>query len=127
MGKPRVIVSSDIGGSDADDKQSMAHFLTHADKFDIKALISTPTAHAGRAADIHKALDAYTTDYSKLSTWGDYQTPTYLKSVVYQGNLNVAPTAGYSSATAGSNAIIKAAKEAKAAGEPLWVMTWGAL
>ena len=47
--RPRVIVSSDIGGSDPDDFQSMVHFLVYADVFDIEGLISSPP-HRGRFA-----------------------------------------------------------------------------
>jgi hypothetical protein len=127
MSKPRVIISSDIGGSDPDDMESMAHALIYADRFEIEAIISTPTKHGGRTSDIHEALDAYAKDYNNLKTWGDYPTPSELKSVVYQGAINVPDSKGYASPTAASKAIVKAAHEADAAGEPLWVMAWGAM
>src|SRR5262249_34292145 len=34
-GQPRVFVSSDIGGTDPDDFQSMVHLLLYADRFDL--------------------------------------------------------------------------------------------
>ncbi len=40
--RPRVIVSSDIGGGDPDNFQSMAHYLVYADAFDTEGLISSP-------------------------------------------------------------------------------------
>ena len=40
--KIRVIVSTDIGGSDPDDFQSMVHYLVCADRFDTEGLISSP-------------------------------------------------------------------------------------
>ena len=40
--RPRVIVSTDIGGTDPDDFQSMVHFLAYADMFEIEGLISSP-------------------------------------------------------------------------------------
>ena len=126
MGKARVIISSDIGGSDPDDMESMAHALLYADKFDIQGLISTPTKNDGRAADIKVALDAYSKDYNNLKTWGDYPTPDYLKSVVYQGNLNVPGSSGYSTSTAGSKAIVDAAHAASPT-DPLYVLCWGAM
>jgi hypothetical protein len=126
MGKPRVIISSDIGGSDPDDMESMAHALIYADKFDIEAIISTPTKNSGRASDIHKALDAYAKDYNNLKTWGDYPTPSELKSVVYQGAINVPGKQGYASPTAASKAIIKAAHEGSSS-DPVYVLTWGAM
>ena len=38
----RVLVSTDIGGTDPDDFQSMAHLLVYADCFDIEGLVSSP-------------------------------------------------------------------------------------
>jgi hypothetical protein len=35
--RPRVIVSTDIGGSDHDDYQSMVHLLVYADLFDFQS------------------------------------------------------------------------------------------
>ena len=40
--RPRVIVCSDIGGTDPDDLQSMVHFLLYADMFDVEGMISSP-------------------------------------------------------------------------------------
>ena len=39
---PRVVVSTDIGGTDPDDFQSMVHFLVYADMFDVEGLVSSP-------------------------------------------------------------------------------------
>ena len=52
----RVVVSTDIGGSDEDDMQSMAHYLLYSDMFDTEGLISSPP-HKGRARDILKTID----------------------------------------------------------------------
>ena len=32
--KPRILISTDIGGTDPDDNQSMAHFLTYSYLFE---------------------------------------------------------------------------------------------
>lgn len=40
--KPRVIVSTDIGGTDPDDNQSMIHLMMYSDLFHIEGLISSP-------------------------------------------------------------------------------------
>jgi hypothetical protein len=40
--RPRVLVSTDIGGTDPDDFQSLVYLLVHADCFDIEGLISSP-------------------------------------------------------------------------------------
>ena len=53
--KPKVmpgpaIVSTDIGGTDPDDFQSMVHFLVYADMFDVEGLVSSPYGPGRRAA-----------------------------------------------------------------------------
>ena len=56
--KLRVIVSTDIGGGDPDDHQSMVHYLVYSDLFDTEGLISSPPK-AGRAADLLDCIAAY--------------------------------------------------------------------
>jgi hypothetical protein len=34
--KPRILISTDIGGTDPDDNQSMAHLLMYADRFQLE-------------------------------------------------------------------------------------------
>ena len=40
--RPRVLITSDIGGTDPDDFQSMIHFLLYADDFDVDGIVSSP-------------------------------------------------------------------------------------
>lgn len=40
--KPRILISTDIGGTDPDDNQSMAHFLMYSDEFDTEGLCRRP-------------------------------------------------------------------------------------
>ena len=54
---PRIIVSTDIGGTDYDDFQSMVHLLVFADRFDMEGLISSPYG-GGRMDQILKVIDA---------------------------------------------------------------------
>ena len=83
--RPRVIVSSDIGGDDPDDMQSFAHLLVYADVLDIEGLIASPPGK-GRAKDIHASLDAYTRDYPNLKSYAtSYPTPQRLREVTKQG------------------------------------------
>lgn len=64
--RPRVLISTDIGGDDEDDFQSMVHYLVHADLFETEGLVSSPPS-AGRAANIIECLDACEADY--LRDW----------------------------------------------------------
>ena len=49
----RVVVTSDIGGTDPDDYQSMAHLLLYADAMELEGLVSSPWG-AGRAEHVHE-------------------------------------------------------------------------
>lgn len=119
----RVIVSTDIGGSDPDDFQSMVHYLLYADCFDTEGLISSPP-HAGRKEHILEVLRAYEADYPKLRRHSEkYPTPASLRAVAKQGAIDPAPAAGHSQPTEGSRWIIERAKAKDP--RPLWVLVWG--
>ena len=45
--KPRVLVSTDIGGTDPDDNQSMAHLLMYTDCLDLEGIVSSPSYGSG--------------------------------------------------------------------------------
>src|SRR6187401_2288189 len=63
--RPRVIVSTDIGGTDPDDFQSMVHFLLYADMFDVEALVSSPYG-PGRREHILQVIGHYERDFPNL-------------------------------------------------------------
>lgn len=121
----RVIVSTDIGGSDPDDFQSMVHYLLYADVFDTEGLISSPWGD-GRKQDILDVIDAYEKDYPNLVRHSKYYpAPDYLRSITKQGANDMAPYRGYSKPTEGSDWIIQCAK--KEDSRPLYVLIWGLL
>lgn len=123
--KYRVIVSTDIGGSDPDDFQSMVHYLLYSDMFDTEGLISSAWG-AGRISDILSVIDAYEKDYPKLKQHSkDYPTPDYLRSITKQGAIDFAPYKGYSESTPGSRLIVECAK--KEDDRPLYILGWGLL
>lgn len=121
----RVIVSTDIGGSDPDDFQSMVHYLLYADLFDTEGLISSAWG-AGRVSDIFEVIEQYEKDYPNLLTHSkDYPTPDHLRSITKQGAIDIAPYKGFSQSTPGSNLIIECAK--KEDERPLYILAWGLL
>lgn len=121
----RVIVSTDIGGSDPDDFQSMVHYLLYSDLFDTEGLISSAWGE-GRVSDILRVIDAYEEDYPKLKKYAEqYPSPDYLRSITKQGAIDFAPYKGYSESTPGSRLIVECAK--KADDRPLYIMAWGLL
>ena len=122
---PRIIVSSDIGGTDPDDFQSMIHLLMYADLFQIEGLVASPYG-GGRKKDFLDIIDLYEKDFSKLKKHSEnFPEPSSLREVCKQGAVSCAPYKGYSSPSEGSEWIIKCAK--KSSGQPLWILGWGGL
>ena len=121
----RVIVSTDIGGTDPDDFQSMVHLLVYSDLLDIEGLIASPFGN-GRSRDILAVIDCYEHDYVNLrSHSGTYPRPDTLRSITKQGEIERAPFAGVRQATQGSNWIIECAQR----DDPrlLHVLVWGGI
>lgn len=124
--KPRILVSTDIGGTDPDDNQSMIHLLMYNELFEIEGLVSSPSYGDGTKQEILRTIDLYEKDLPKLRTHKpELSSPDYLRSVVKQGRHGAAPFKGYATATEGSNWIIKCAQ--KKSDRPLWVLVWGGL
>ena len=48
--KPRILISTDIGGTDPDDNQSLAHLLMYSDRFQIEGLVSSPSYGKGNVS-----------------------------------------------------------------------------
>lgn len=124
--KPRIIVSTDIGGTDPDDNQSMIHLLMYNEKFDIEGLISSPSYGEGSKEEILRTIDLYEKDLPKLQKHiQGLASPKYLRSITKQGKKGAAPYDGFTTSTEGSDWIIKCAlKKSK---QPLWILIWGGL
>lgn len=121
----RVIVSTDIGGTDPDDFQSMVHLLVYADSLDIEGLISSPFG-PGRKQDILDVIDLYAQDYPNLrSHSAHYPSPETLRKMTKQGETQVAPYRGFRQATEGSNWIVARARANDP--RPLHLLVWGGL
>ncbi|MHC4165937.1 MAG: DUF1593 domain-containing protein [Planctomycetota bacterium] len=121
----RVLVSTDIGGTDPDDFQSMVHFLVYADCFDIEGLVSSPYG-PGRKDDILEVIDCYANDYANLKTYSNkYPTPDALRAITKQGETERAPYAGVRRSTEGSRWIVECALRDDP--RPLHVLIWGGI
>ncbi len=124
--KPRILISTDIGGTDPDDNQSMIHFLMYSNMFHTEGLISSPSYGKGSKQDILEMINLYAHDLPKLQQHTEgYPSPDTLRAICKQGSENLAPFAGYSHSTEGSSWIIKCAH--KKSKHPLWVLVWGGL
>ena len=121
----RVIVSTDVGGTDPDDFQSMVHFLVYADRFDIEGLVSSPYG-PGRKKHILEVIGCYEKDYANLKTYSDkYPPPDALRALTKQGETEVAPYAGARRATEGSKWTVTCARRDDP--RPLYVLVWGGI
>lgn len=122
----RIIVSTDIGGTDPDDFQSMVHLLVYADTlFDVEGLISSPHGN-GRKEHILEVIDAYEQDYPNLISYSsNYPHPDSLRKITKQGETEIASSIGYRSSTEGSNWIIECAKRDDP--RPLHILVWGGI
>jgi len=121
----RVLVSTDIGGTDPDDFQSLVHLLVYADVFDLEGLISSPFG-PGRKDHILEVIDAYARDYANLKTHSArYPTPSALRAMTKQGETEGAPRAGVRRGTEGSEWIATCARRGDP--RPLHVLVWGGI
>jgi hypothetical protein len=119
----RVLVSTDIGGTDPDDFQSMVHLLVYADVLDIEGIISSPFG-PGRRKHILEVIDCYERDYVNLNTYSDqYPTPDALRAITKQGETERAPYAGVRRSTEGSRWIVECARRDDP--RPLHLLLWG--
>ncbi|MGK7396914.1 MAG: DUF1593 domain-containing protein [Candidatus Cyclobacteriaceae bacterium M3_2C_046] len=122
--KTRVIISTDIGGSDPDDFQSMVHFLMYADKFEVEGLISSPPKQ-GRKEQIEEVLEAYAYDYPVLEGQGDFPTPEKLLQVTKQGATEIQAGDQPDQLSEGAAWIIEKAQEQP--NQTLWILVWGSI
>jgi hypothetical protein len=124
--RPRILISTDIGGTDPDDNQSMIHFLMYSNLFNTEGVISSPSYGHGTKQNILDMIALYEKDLPKLQKHSrGFPSPEALRAICKQGRQGAAPYTGYTSATEGSEWIVKCAR--KKSGHPLWVLVWGGL
>jgi hypothetical protein len=122
----RVLVSTDIGGTDPDDFQSMVHLLVYADVLDIEGLVSSGAIGSGRKKHILEVIDCYEKDYANLKTYSDkYPPPDALRALTKQGETEIVPYAGVRRSTEGSQWIVECARRDDP--RPLYVLVWGGI
>ncbi|MEO9892304.1 DUF1593 domain-containing protein [Aurantibacter sp.] len=118
-------MSTDIGGDDPDDFQSLVHLLVYADKFNIEGLISSPPSK-GRKKDILEGIAAYEKDFDQLKSHSsNYIAPEILRSRTKQGALNPQAEEIPKEVSEGAKYIIEKALEDNT--QPLWILVWGSI
>lgn len=124
--RQRVLVSTDIGGTDPDDNQSMAHLLMYTDRFDLEGIVSSPSYGEGNKEEILRMIDLYEKDLPVLGRHiGGLMSPDSLRAITKQGRKGAAPYCGYTTPTEGSEWIVECAR--RQSDRPLWISVWGGL
>lgn len=124
--KCRVLISTDIGGTDPDDNQSIVHLMMYSDLFDLEGLVSSPSFGNGSKEEILRMIDMYEADFGKLSAANrSLMTPDELRALCRQGRRGLAPFKGYDVATEGSDWIVECGRRDDP--RPLYVLVWGTL
>ena len=117
--KKRVFVSTDIGGGDQDDYQSLVHLLLYHDMFDLEGIIAS-YPEVGRSW-WRSIMASYRIDYKKLSLFSaDYLPPRELQKRFKLGSKSKFRG---NNPSAGANLLIKQAL--KDDPRPLHVLVWG--
>lgn len=123
--RPRVLVTTDIGGTDPDDFQSLVHLLLCTDQLELEGLVSSPFG-PGRRIHILEVIEQYERDYAQLRRHAAaYPRPAALRAISKQGALASPGEAGVGQASEGSRWIIRCAR--KADKRPLHVLVWGGI
>ena len=128
----RVFITTDIGGGDDDDYQSLAHYFVYGDLFDTEGIIATPPKF-GTVKDILRVIDLYEADYPKLVRYsGKYPSPAYYRAISKQGSAKVPSEEipdGISYTdhriTDGAKWLIECAMRRDPENRPLYVLIWG--
>lgn len=124
--RSRVIISTDIGGTDPDDNQSVAHALMYTDRFDLEGLVSSPSYGNGSKEEILRMIALYEKDFPVLSKHIEgLMSPDALRAITKQGRKGAAPYCGYKAPTEGSQWIVDCARREDS--RPLWISVWGGL
>ena len=111
--RPRVLISTDIGGTDPDDNQSMIHLMMYSDLFQIEGLVSSPSFGNGSKEEILRMIDLYAKDYPQLKQHNtQLMSPESLRLLCKQGRRGLMPYIGYGESTEGSEWIIQQARKA---------------
>jgi hypothetical protein len=128
--KQRLIVTSDIGGSDPDDEQSMVHLLVCASEFDIEGLIPGLAWFDDkniRKGVLNSIIDEYGKVLPNLRIHADgFPSCEYLRSVVKPGQQHARMVGvGEGKDSPGSELIISAID--KDDPRPVWINAWGGM
>lgn len=128
--RPRMIVMSDIGGSDPDDTQSLVHLLVSLDQVELVGIISQHAwvPYGSGAIDlINGVIDGYEQCLPNLRVHSaEFPDAEYLRSIVKVGQSEAAMNGvGAGKDSEGSEWIIREVD--KSDSRPVWISAWSGL
>lgn len=130
--KPVLIVTTDIGGGDVDDQQSMVRLLVYANEFDIKGIIPGSSMVGDGTTgedDLYVCYESYEKVYPNLVKHDpSFPTKEYLYSVTKLGNPRYGKDyVGQGHDTDGSNHIINVVDQMLENNDPrpVNISAWG--
>ncbi len=127
--KARLIVTTDLGGADPDDTQSLIHLLTCADGIDLEGIISSPSwvKTPDNTSKIREIVDAYANVYENLREHSkSYPSSEVLYPLIVRGQSKPHVSGiGEGKDSPGSELIIKAVD--KDDPRPIWLTAWGGM
>lgn len=128
--KARLIVTTDLGGSDPDDIQSMIHLLVCSDRVDIEGLISSQAwvNDPDKTPALKAVVDSFIKVLPSLAHHSSgFPDADHLKSIVVRGQ-EVAHMDGVGDGkdSPGSELIIKSVTN-PSDHRPVWLTAWGGM
>ena len=128
-GNIRLIVTTDLGGSDPDDIQSMIHLLVCSDRIDIEGLISSEAwvDDPDKTEKLRQTVEHFIEVLPTLRIHSSgYPSAEYLRSIVAQGQDKPhMDGVGEGKDSPGSDLIVDAIRREDS--RPLWVAAWGGM
>ena len=127
----RLIVTTDIGGSDPDDQQSLVHLLTLLDRMDLEGFIyqhAWMSFNKGNEVTVtNQILDAYGKVWSNLCVHSKgFPSPDDLKDLVKHGQKDAAMAGvGEGKDSPGSEWIIEVVDRKDS--RPVWIAAWSGM
>jgi hypothetical protein len=128
--KQRLIITTDLGGTDPDDTQSMIHLLVCSNTIDIEGLISTQVwmDDPDKTDKIIECINWYEEVLPRLKKHAaGYPDADFLRSITCQGQ----PKSNMSGVGAGHDSpgseLIISAVDKKEDKRPVWIAGWGGM
>lgn len=127
--KAKIVVLTDIGGSEPDDQQSLIRLLLYSDQFQILGLIGTNSRFGLSRGDItviSEIIDGYDQVLPNLLVHSsDYPSASYLKSVIREGQRTYLGMEGVGAGHNTSGSIYIEELLLSSVNDPIWFLAWG--